>query len=235
MGLLETLRVAILANTLPPAMRIYDELEGVAGLQVYVILCRAQGEARLRFLFKHLVRWMTGKRRFTVLRLLLAGRIILFQKPLDHPESLNILSRLKPDIGLHKAGVIYREATINAFRLGILNPHIGILPRYRGRAVMEWSLLEGEPTGITVFFIDTGIDTGERIVLSEEVDVSDCRSIQEAKTRLFQMDAPLFRRAIDLLRQEGFTYQLNDRRSGRRYYVMSKLFQQVTTAVMSDG
>jgi methionyl-tRNA formyltransferase len=232
MGLLETLRVAILANTLPPAMKIYDELEDVVGLRLYVILCRAPNEARTRFLFKHLVRWMMGRRRITVLRLVLAGRILLFQKPLNDPESLKTLSRLKLDIGLHKAGVIYREATIRAFRLGILNPHIGLLPRYRGRAVMEWSFLEGNPTGITVFFIDTGIDTGERIVLREEVDVSGCRSIKEAKTRLFNLDAPLFRRAIELLRQEGFTYQLNDHRSGRRYYVMSTLFQEVTNELL---
>jgi methionyl-tRNA formyltransferase len=214
-------------------MRIYDELEAAPGLRLYVILCRAPNEARTRFLFKHLARWMTGRRRFTVLRLALAGRILLLQKPLDHPESLKTLSRLRLDIGLHKAGVIYREATIRAFRLGILNPHIGLLPRYRGRAVMEWSLLEGEPTGITLFFIDAGIDTGERIVLREEVDVSGSPSIQEAKTRLFNLDAPFFRRALELLRRDGFTYHLNDRSAGRRYYVMSKLFHEVTNKVLS--
>jgi methionyl-tRNA formyltransferase len=133
---------------------------------------------------------------------------------------------LKLDVGLHKAGVIYRDATIKAFRLGILNPHIGLLPAYRGRNVMEWSLLEGRPVGITVFFIDSGIDTGPRIVLREEVDISHCKSVAEARQYLFDLDAPFFRRALERLRLEGPEYEVNDR-SGRRYYVMSKLFQGV--------
>ncbi|HYO91737.1 MAG TPA: formyltransferase family protein, partial [Pyrinomonadaceae bacterium] len=185
----ETLRAGILAGTLPAALRIYDELKGLPRLRLYIILCRAHGEARVRFLFKHAARWLTGRGRMTTLRLLLSRRLLFFQKPLDDAESLRTLSRLHLDVGLHKVGVIYREATIGAFRLGILNPHIGLLPRYRGRAVMEWSLLEGEPTGITVFFIDRGIDTGERIVLREEVDISHCRSIEEAKSYLFNLDA----------------------------------------------
>ncbi|HEX8749159.1 MAG TPA: formyltransferase family protein [Pyrinomonadaceae bacterium] len=231
----ETLRAGILAGTLPEALRIYDELKAVPGLRLYILLCRAPGEARGRFLFKHAARWLTGGGRITALSLLLAGRLLFFQKPLDDAESLKSLARLHLDLGLHKVGVIYREATIRAFRLGILNPHIGLLPRYRGRAVLEWSLLEGWPTGITLFFIDQGIDTGERIVLREEVDVSHCRSIEEAKLYLFNLDARFFRRAIEKLKEEGFGYERNHREAGRRYYVMSGLFLNVAEKLMNDG
>ena len=160
------------------------------------------------------------------LRLVFSRKVRLFRKPLDHADTLAKLKRLRLDVGLHKAGVIYRDATINSFRLGILNPHIGILPGYRGRNVMEWSLLEDAPVGITVFFIDAGIDTGKRIVLREEVDISHCRSIEEAKQYLFDQDALYFRRALEQLRLPDFQYQSNDG-SGRRYYVMSKLFRGV--------
>lgn len=230
----KTLRAGILANTLPAALRIYDELKAVPGLRLYILLCRAPGEARHRFLLKHAARWLTGKARISSLLLALSGRLLLFQRPLDDAGSVNALSRLRLDIGLHKAGVIYRDATIAAFRLGILNPHIGLLPRYRGRAVMEWSLLEGERTGITVFFIDGGIDTGERIVLREEVDVSGCRSVEEAKRHLFDLDALFFRRAIERLREEGFQYDVNERALGRRYYVMSGLFQRIAEELLNN-
>ncbi|HEX8177612.1 MAG TPA: formyltransferase family protein [Pyrinomonadaceae bacterium] len=230
----ETLRAGILAGTLPEALRIYDELKALPGLRLYLILCRAPGEARGRFLFKHAARWLTGRGRITTLGLLLKGRLLFLQKPLDDAESLKSLSRLQLDIGLHKVGVIYREATIRAFRLGILNPHIGLLPRYRGRAVLEWSLLEGWPTGITVFFIDEGIDTGERIVLREEVDVSHYGSIEEAKLHLFKLDASFFRRAIEKLKEEGFSYERNRPEAGRRYYVMSGLFQKVAEEVLNE-
>jgi methionyl-tRNA formyltransferase len=91
---------------------------------------------------------------------------------------------------------------------------------------MEWALLEGGPVGVTVFFIDSGIDTGSRIVFSEEVDVSRYSSIEEAKRHLFALDAIFFRRSLELMRERDFEYQVNDG-SGRRYYVMSRLFQGV--------
>jgi methionyl-tRNA formyltransferase len=214
-------------------LKVYEELRDAPGLRLYIILCRAPFESRPRFLFKHAARLVTSRGRRASLRLMLARRVFIVQRPLDDPQSLKLLSRLNLDIGLHKVGVIYREATIAAFRLGILNPHIGLLPRYRGRAVLEWSLLEGRPTGITVFFIDAGIDTGERIVLREEIDVSHCRSIQEAKSYLFNLDARFFRRALEKLREDGFTHHINDTLAGRRYYVMSKLFQNVAEEVLN--
>ena len=207
-------------------MAIDDELKAIPDGETFILLCRTPGESRGRNLCKHVARWLLTSNRLTSLRLSFSRRVFLLQKPLDHPDTLATLADLELDIGLHKAGIIYREPTINAFRLGILNPHIGILPEYRGRNVMEWALVEGGPVGMTVFFIDSGIDTGARIVLREEVDISHCKSVQEAKQYLFGLDAVFFRRALELLREENFQYQLNDG-SGRRYYVMSRLLQGV--------
>ena len=223
----QLMRTGILANSLPRALKIYDEVKTVPGCETFILLCRAPGESRGRNFIKHLGRVILKRGRLASLGLIFSRKVFLFQKPLDHPQTLGRLKKLELDVGLHKLGVIYREPTINAFRLGILNPHIGILPRYRGRNVMEWSLIEGAPVGITVFFINSGIDTGERIVLREEVDISDCRSIEEAKQYLFNLDAVFFRRALELLRSSNFEYQLNDEQQGRRYYVMSRLFQGV--------
>jgi methionyl-tRNA formyltransferase len=223
----QPMRTAILANSLPRALKIYDELKTVPGCETFILLCRAREESRGRSFIKHLARAVLKRRRLATLGLVFGRKVFLFQKPLDHPATIARLKKLKLDVGLHKSGVIYREPTINAFRLGILNPHIGILPGYRGRNVMEWALIEGGPVGITVFFIDTGIDTGERIVLREEVDISHCRSKTEAKQYLFNLDAVFFRRALELLLSPRFEYQLNDEKQGRRYYVMSRLFQGV--------
>lgn len=220
------MRTAILASSLPAALKVYDELEAVPDCAAFILLCRATGESRGRALIKHFARLVLKRGRRKSLRLIFSRKVLLFQKPLDHPETLERLKKLNLDVGLHKAGVIYREPTIKAFRLGILNSHIGILPDYRGRNVMEWSLLQGEPVGVTVFFVDSGIDTGRAIVLREEVDISHCKSIQQAKQYLFNADAVFFRRALELLRSSDFEYKLNDG-SGRRYFVMSRLFQGV--------
>ena len=227
------MRVAILANNLPAALKIYDEVKAVPACETFIILCPTPGESRARGLLKHLARLFLKRGGLKSLRLALRRRVFLFQKPLDHPDALRRLKTLKLDVGLHKAGVIYREPVIKAFRQGILNPHIGLLPEYRGRNVMEWSLLEGKPVGITVFFIDAGIDTGREIVLREEVGISHCKSIQEAKEYLFDSDARFFRRALELLRSENFERQINDG-SGRRYYVMSKLFRGVVEKIIMN-
>ena len=115
----------------------------------------------------------------------MTGRLVLLREAFHDKRSVDTLVKLKLDVGLHKAGVIYRDATIQAFHLGILNHHIGILPAYRGRSVLEWSVLRGDRVGVTVFFIDTGIDTGSRILLSEQIDISSFQSVAEAKQYLF--------------------------------------------------
>ena len=223
------MRAGILANSLPAALRVYDEARRVA--EPFVILCPAAGESPSRALFRHLARLFVKRGRLKSLGLVLGRRVFLLEEALDHPQSIARLKKLNLDVGLHKAGVIYREQTINCFRLGILNPHIGLLPEYRGRNVMEWSLLEGEPVGVTVFFIDSGIDTGARIVLREEVAVSHCKSVAEARQYLFNLDAPFLRRALERLRSESPEAEVNDGR-GRRYFVMSELFRGVVEKII---
>jgi methionyl-tRNA formyltransferase len=164
---------------------------------------------------------------------LTSGRLIFLRHALHDERSVATLKSLKLDVGLHKTGVIYRDVTIDAFSLGIMNHHIGILPAYRGRSVVEWSILQGDPVGITVFFIDAGIDTGSRVLISEEVDISSCRSVTEAKQYLFDLDRVFFPKALASLSDSKPTFGVNDG-SGRRYFVMSKLFQGVVDRLLED-
>jgi methionyl-tRNA formyltransferase len=217
------MRIGILANSLPAALKIYDEAQALPGAEVFVLLAPLGNNSGLS---EHLARFVAKSGRRKSLRLISKRAVVRFRKPLQDADTISQLKQLNLDVGLHKAGQIYPAETIRCFRLGILNAHIGLLPKYRGRSVMEWSLLQGHPTGISVFFVDAGIDTGERIVLSETVDVSHCRTIAEAKQYLFDQDAKMYRRAIQSLQKNDATFQTNDG-SGKRYYVMSKLFQQV--------
>ena len=225
------MRIGILANSLPPALRIYDEAQAVPGVEVFVLLAPLGSDGGL---WEHVGRLMAKSGRGKSLKLVSKGTVVRFRKPLKDPESVSRLQQLKLDVGLHKSGSIYSSQTIKCFRLGILNAHIGLLPKYRGRSVMEWSLLQGDPTGISVFFVDAGIDTGERIVLSETVDVSHCQTIAEAKQYLFECDAHVYRRAIEKLQQAGASFQSNDG-SGKRYYVMSKLFEGVAAKCLAGN
>ncbi len=213
------------------------EIERVAGVDISIV-CLNQG-MRLPVL-----RWLReivlllksfGWQYLTKLWSYARSRklVILAGAP-DDPAAVERLRGLQSDIGLHTTNVVYREATIAAFRLGILNAHIGILPGYRGRSVAEWSVLHGDPTGVTVFFIDSGIDTGSRIVLREVNPAKDSTSVQALKARLFASDVRLYRQALEKLLSEGFEYQYNDVSQGKRYYVMSSLLTGVVDTILED-
>ena len=201
------------------------------GQDVFIVLSSSPHRSTLTNRLANLAR--LALKGFAGIKLLMSGRLIFLQHPLHDERSVATLKQLKLDVGLHKAGVIYRDVTIDAFRLGILNHHIGLLPAYRGRSVVEWSVLQGDPIGITVFFIDTGIDTGSRVLISEEVDISSCKSIAEAKQYLFDLDRVYFRKALAMLSESKPSFQLNDG-SGPRYFVMSKLFQEVVDRLLQD-
>lgn len=230
------MRIGILAHSFSSAFAIYQAVEQVPGHDVFIILSPSPHRSTLTNHLANLTRLGSASLKgfdSKPLQLLTSGRLIFLRHALHDERSVATLKSLKLDVGLHKTGVIYRDVTIDAFRLGILNHHIGILPAYRGRSVVEWSILQGDPVGITVFFIDTGIDTGSRVLISEEVDISSCRSVTEAKQYLFDLDRVFFPKALALLSDSKPTFGVNDD-SGRRYFVMSKLFQGVVDQLLQD-
>lgn len=229
------MRIGILAHSFPAAFGIYKAVEDMPGHEVFVVLCPPPHRSAWTSYLANVARLLlTSVKRFDPkpLQLLVSGRLVFLRRNFHDEQSVAALKKLELDVGLHKAGVIYREATIRAFRLGILNHHIGILPAYRGRSVLEWSILQGDPVGVTVFFIDSGIDTGSRILIAEAVDVSGYRSVSEAKQYLFDLDKVFFRQALGLLCDSKLSFRVNDG-SGRRYFVMSKLFQDVVEQLYS--
>jgi hypothetical protein len=228
------MRIGILAHSFSSAFGIYKAVREMPGQEVFIILSPSPHRSAPTSHLANVVRLvLTSIKGFDLkpLQLFGTGRLIFLRGPFHNQESIETLKELRLDVGLHKAGVIYRDATIDAFRLGILNHHIGILPAYRGRSVLEWSLLQGDTVGITVFFIDSGIDTGARILMSEEVDISGCKSVTEAKAYLFNLDRISFRKSLALLTNSKPSFQLNDGR-GPRYFVMSKLFQGVVDRLL---
>jgi hypothetical protein len=232
------MRVAVLAGSLAAGIRIATEIERLPAVDVSIV-CLNQG---MRSPFLRWLReialllksfgWQSLTKLWGYAR---SRKLVILARAPDDPGAVERLRGLQSDVGLHTTNVIYREATIAAFRLGILNAHIGILPGYRGRSVAEWSVLHGDPTGVTVFFIDSGIDTGSRIVLREVNPAKDSTSVRALKARLFASDVRLYRQALETLMAEGFEYQYNDVSQGKRYYVMSSLLTGVVDTILEDG
>lgn len=75
------------------------------------------------------------------------------------------LAGARPDVVVINGTRIIGKKTLAAVQARFVNVHVGITPRYRGVHGGYWALAEGDPehAGVTVYFVDEGIDTGEVI------------------------------------------------------------------------
>ncbi|AUC17028.1 methionyl-tRNA formyltransferase [Tenacibaculum sp. SZ-18] len=82
---------------------------------------------------------------------------------------------------------------------GTFNLHASLLPEYRGAAPINWAIINGETkTGVTTFFIDDKIDTGE-IILKREIDIKEDEIVGELHDRLMHLGADLVTKTVDLI------------------------------------
>jgi len=117
----------------------------------------------------------------------------LFQPArLKEPSTEKCLADLQPDVIVVVAyGHILPPWMIALPRLGCLNLHASLLPKYRGAAPIPWAIVRGERvTGITTMRIDAGLDTGD-ILLKREVEIRDDDSTETLSERLSVMGAEL--------------------------------------------
>ncbi len=99
---------------------------------------------------------------------------------INSADSIAILRENKIDLPIYAGAGILRKPLIEAAPLGVLNAHMGLLPAYRGMNVSEWAAWNGDAVGCSVHLIDSGIDTGD-ILLVREVDISVAGNVIELR------------------------------------------------------
>ncbi|MGY0408543.1 MAG: methionyl-tRNA formyltransferase, partial [Polaribacter sp.] len=83
--------------------------------------------------------------------------------------------------------------------LGTFNLHASLLPAYRGAAPIHWSIINGETkTGVSTFFIDDKIDTGE-IILQEEISIENSETVGMLHDKLMYLGAELVVKTVNLI------------------------------------
>ncbi|TDQ29814.1 methionyl-tRNA formyltransferase [Tenacibaculum caenipelagi] len=88
---------------------------------------------------------------------------------------------------------------------GTFNLHASLLPEYRGAAPINWAIINGETkTGVTTFFIDDKIDTGE-IILQKEIDIKEDEIVGELHDKLMYLGAGLVAETVDLIAKGNVT------------------------------
>jgi len=149
------------------------------------VISRGRTEAQLRNPYlEQLLQHRTGS--FRTLREVAAGYgfPIVTCRDQNAPESIEQIREWSPDLIVFTGGNILRKPLLQVPRLGVINVHLGLLPEIRGMSSPEWSLLNGVPVGVTVHYIDEGIDTGPILRRSEFPEAAQCSSLDDLRNRL---------------------------------------------------
>lgn len=142
------------------------------------------------------------KPRMSVIKQIALDQNLPVQQPekLRSPAALEDLRSLAPDLMVVAAyGQILPKSVLEAPRLGCLNLHASLLPRHRGASPIHAAILAGDrETGITVMFMDEGLDTGD-ILLAQKLSIGPNETTGQLHDRLAALAAPCLLEALDLL------------------------------------
>ena len=117
----------------------------------------------------------------------------------NNPEFIEQIKNLEPDVICVVAyGKILPKELLEIPKLGCINVHGSLLPKYRGAAPIQWAVLNGDKTtGITTMYMDVGMDTGD-MILKEEVEITDDETTGELWEKMSHVGAKLL---VETLRQ----------------------------------
>ena len=96
------------------------------------------------------------------------------EKVRKNVEFIEQIRKLKPDVIVVVAyGQILPQEFLDIPKYGAINVHGSLLPKYRGAAPIQWSIINGDEfTGITTMYMDAGMDTGD-MILKEQIKIEE--------------------------------------------------------------
>ena len=130
---------------------------------------------------------------------------ILQPTNLKDENFLKQLSDLNPDLQIVVAFRMLPKSVWSLPKYGTFNLHASLLPQYRGAAPINWAIINGEKkTGITTFFIEENIDTGN-IIFQEEIEISENENAGSLHDRLMVKGADLVVKTVESIINKSYT------------------------------
>ena len=129
-----------------------------------------------------------------------AGIPVFQPERIKREEGVAMLKSCAPDLCVTAAfGQLLSQEILDIPPLGTINVHSSLLPRHRGSAPINWSIIKGDQvTGVTTMFTDKGMDTGD-ILLTRETPIGRTENAGELTDRLAVMGAQLLIETIRAL------------------------------------
>jgi methionyl-tRNA formyltransferase len=131
-----------------------------------------------------------------------AGIPVLQPTAIRTEEYLDQLNNFSPDLHVVTAyGRILPAGVLYLPRLGTINVHGSLLPKYRGAAPIQWALIRGEKeTGVTIMQVDEGMDTGD-ILLPASLPINDDDTSGSLFEKVAQLGGKTLIKAISLMKE----------------------------------
>lgn len=155
--------------------------------------------------------------------LALENNIPCYQYDKIRVEGVEDLKALKPDLMVTCAfGQILSQEILDIPRLGVINIHASLLPKYRGASPIHYAILNGESkTGITIMKTDIGIDTGD-IIMQEEIDILEKQTMGELFESLSVLGADLIVKALPSIIDGTCTFTKQDEKKATLTKIIKK-------------
>jgi folate-dependent phosphoribosylglycinamide formyltransferase PurN len=147
-------------------------------------------------------------------------------------EAINYVLSHRIDLLVNINTEILQEPIIRAPRIGILNPHMAFLPTFRGVDVLEWSLFHHHKVGVTVHFIDPGIDTGD-ILHFEEVFLERDDDLRSLRGKSFVAAINALLTVIDQFMTDNVRPRRQLPEEGVQYFLMHPRLKQIINERLS--
>ncbi len=115
-------------------------------------------------------------------------------------EVIKILKNLDADLFVVVAyGQLLSEQVLNIPKYGCINVHGSLLPKYRGAAPIQWSIINGEEkTGVTIQYMEKGMDSGD-MILKEEIIIEKTETYKTLYDKMSIVGAEALIKAIELI------------------------------------
>ncbi len=123
-------------------------------------------------------------------------------------KALEIINTLNAELIIVVAfGKILPKEILESVKYGCINIHASLLPRLRGAAPIQWSIINGESkTGVTSMQMDEGLDTGDMLV-KKSVEITENMNAGELHDALSELGASVLTETVDLLKNGGLNPQ----------------------------
>lgn len=121
---------------------------------------------------------------------------------INSPEVINLMKSVSADVAISINWLtIIRQEAIKCFKYGILNAHCGDLPKYRGNACPNWSILKGDSSyAISIHYMEAGeLDSGD-VVIKKHYPIDEDTTISDIYDNMEKEIPFLFCKAVTLLK-----------------------------------